>query len=152
MKITKPKEKEIRKLLGNRYHLGVTYDGKITTWSLFKKYENGDLIYYSNDNKAIMTSETHTVEELYEFAKKHHKIDEHFFMSRLNITIACINIILIIINIIFLKSDIIRGIIFGVDIIIVIDCMVAHIIWNKNWNVGMLELEENIKRLRDKNS
>lgn len=146
------KEKEIRKLLSKRYHLCVSWENDIITWKLFKQYENGDPIYYSNDNKPIMTSETHTPEQLYKFAKIHHKIDEHLFLNKMNVNVSFIVMILIITNIIFFKNDFIKGILMGIDVMIVLYCIVSHIIWNKNWKVDTLELKENFKRLRDENS
>ena len=146
------KEKEIRKLLGNRYHLYVGMEEDKIEWRLFKRYENGDNIYYSADNKAIMTSETHTEEELYQFAKSHRKIDLHKSNLKLRMIIFVIIFILCFINFFVKDNFIIDTIVFTADAILLIWMICEHIIYTKNWKVDMLELKENFKRLRDENS
>lgn len=146
------KQGEIRKLLGDRYHLHVSWEEDKIEWTLYKKYENGDNIYYSADNKAIMTSETHTEKELYQFAKSHHKIDLHNSNRKLRLMIFVIVFILCFINFFVKDNFIIDTIIFTADTILLIWMTHEHLIWNKNWKVDMLELKENFKRLRDKNS
>ena len=141
--------KKIRKLLGNDYHLGIKYsafESKIQEWKLYKNY-NDTRVYFSPDNKAIMSNETNTIDDLYNFAKKHHKIDEHLYMSKFNIIIAWLCLLLVILNIVFFKNDIIRGFIFGIDFMIIVSSLVSHNIWNKNWKVNMLELQENLEKI-----
>lgn len=146
------KEKEIRKLLGNRYHLYVSWEENKIEWKLYKKYENGDIIYFSDDNKAIMTSETHTEEDLYKFAKSHHKIDLHNSNRKLRGIIFVIVFTLCFIKFFVKDNFIIDTIIYTADAILLIWMMNEHRIWTKNWKVDMLEIKENFKRLRDKNS
>lgn len=76
------KEKKIRKLLDyKKYHLCTSSNGE---WSLFRKYEDWDL-YMSKENKAIMTNETHTEEDLLKFVKKHRKYDMQYFWHAINV-------------------------------------------------------------------
>ena len=140
---------EIRKLLGNDYHLSVKYsvfESKIQEWKLYRNY-NDTRVYFSPDNKLIMSNETNTIDDLYNFAKKHHKIDEHLYMSKFNIIIAWLCLLLVILNIVFFKNDIIRGFILGIDFMIIVSSLVSHNIWNKNWKVNMLELQENLEKI-----
>ena len=143
------KESEIRKLLGDRFHLCVSYEDGFDNpkWILFRNYDDSK-VYFSNDNGVIMSSETNTIDELYEYAKSHHQIDEHFSIGRLNIIMAWVCMILMIINIILFKNETLRGLLIGIDLMIIIYSIVSHHIWNKNWKVRMLELRENFLRIQ----
>lgn len=144
----KNRERKIRKLLGDKFHLCISYENSLDDpkWSLYRNYVDSK-VYFSNDNKIIMSSETNTIDDLYEYAKEHHQIDEHFIMSKSNVIIAWIFMLITIINIILFKNDILRGFIFGVDIMIIFYSILSYIIWNKNWKVRMLELRENLKKI-----
>ena len=107
------KEAKIRKMLGNRFHLSVSCEGdklEIKKWKLFRKYENGDPIYYSKDNQAIMTSETHTEEDLYKFSKLHQKYDLYKVNRKVRTIILFIMVVLAIINM-FINSNVISTIV-----------------------------------------
>ena len=145
------KEKKIRELLRGRYHLYSEFSQGKKKWRLYKKYENCDPIYYSEDNEAIMTSETHTEEELYQFAKSHHKIDIHESNRKLRMIIFVIVFILCFINFFVKDNYIIDTIVFTADTILIIWMTYEHVIWEKNWKVDMLESCENIKRGRNNN-
>lgn len=139
-------EFKIRKLLGNKYHLSISYesDWENPKWVLFKKID--DLYaYYSEDNKAIMSSETNTEDELYKFAKEHHEIDEHHFMGILNVILAWFVMIIIIINV-FIQDATIRGFTYGIDFTIMIYCLISYRIYKKNSKIKMLERIENWKK------
>lgn len=139
---------KIRSLLGNDYHLSVTYsifESKIHEWQLYKNY-NDARVYFSPDNKLIMSNETNTIDDLYNFAKKHHKIDEHLYMRIFNIIIAWLCLLLMILNTVFFENDIIRGFTFGIEFMIIVSSLVSHNIWNKNLKVNMLELQENYRK------
>ena len=143
------KYKKIRELLGNEYHLSVEMiDFEHDKWVLFKKYDDSK-VYFSKDNEPIMTSETHTYKQLYEFAKNHHKIDEHLVMNMVGIIFLLIAFILSAINI-FLHSSTIRIIIWTTEIIIITENIISHNIWKKNWKVRMITLKENFKRNNEK--
>lgn len=139
------KELKIRKLLGYEdYHLYSEND--FENWKLFKKYKNFER-YISNENKPIMTSETHTIDDLYKFAKKHHKIDESKGTSTTLITIAFINLFIAIVNL-FLKINYIRGFIMGINLTILIISFTKLIIADKNMKVFDLECEEEFERFK----
>ena len=141
-------EAKIRKLLGKRFHLSVSYDGKnleITEWKLFKKYENGDPVYYSNDNKAIMTSDTHTEEELYKFAKSHQKYDLYKVNRTTRTVLLSIVLIMAILNI-FIISKTISTIVLTTDFILMLLMFIEMIVDDKNFKVDMLEFRENFRK------
>jgi len=139
----KDREKKIRKLLGTKFHLFTHYRADLeepVEWALYRKYDDTK-IFFSELNEAIMTSEKNTFDELYEFAKKHHEIDEHMFMSSLNVIIAWFTAIIVIINMIFFQNETLRGFLIGIDFMIIIYGMISHTIWNKNWYVRMNEIK-----------
>lgn len=141
---------KIRKMLGDRYHLSVESDGaEITKWVLFKNYTNGDPIYWSNDNKAIMRSEENTLEDLFKFAKTHQKLDLGKIILKANFWILTVALIICFINFYF-HSDILRAIIFTIDVMVILIDAVVHIVSNKNFKVDMRELNENwIRRMNE---
>lgn len=144
---------KVWKLLDNKkYHLCMNYkeNGEYDFY-LFNYYEDSE-IYYSELNKPIMTSETHTIEDLEEFAKKHYMYDLHKVHTITNLIMLWIVCILSIINIFikFLPS----GFIVLCDLILIIDCIVNHIFWNINFNKEMTlmkeRFEENMKKMKEK--
>lgn len=139
------REKEIRKLLGNDYHLSVEMtDGEVMQWVLFRNY-NDTTIYFSKDNKPIMRSGQNTEEELYEFAKKHHRPDGDKTKHIIRITCSLAIWILSIVNI-YLSIDLINVFNLTSCLWILIWAMVDHRLFEANWKIDMLELEENWQR------
>ena len=144
-------ENKIRRMLGRGYHLSTTYGGEdveLTKWVLFKQYDNADPIYWSDDNQPIMSSDTHTFDELYEYAKKHKRFDIALSWLTLNLimsyTILGIAIINIIVNSPFLKSVILTSNIFQI-----IHIIAYSIISKRNHKINMLEISENFERLQN---
>ena len=139
------RENKIRKLLGNKYHLSISYEPDMEHyhWVLFKKYDD-PFVYYSDANKQIMSSDKNTEDELYEFAKTHHEIDEHHFMSILNIIMTWIAFILMIVNI-FIKDATIRGFAYGIDFMVVIYAVISYKIQMKNIKVKWLNKTEPLR-------
>lgn len=145
------KERKIRHLLKDNYHLCTEYDWnfKVKKWKLYKKYDVMST-YFRSDNKPIMTSETHTLKDLYKFAKKHHKIN---LMQSIHLTgtiIAVICLLVSILNTFVFKNDIVRYCIFTTDIVLIIIFTVIFVIDNRNFNIDMLEMKEEINRMREK--
>lgn len=136
-------EKEIRKLLGKDYHLSIETDGRELKWILFKNYKDTD-VYLSKDNKPIMSSEENTEEELYEFAKKHHRLDYREVEDRaIRISLICV-FILSIINI-FIDGVLLEFVLIS-DFWLLIWMFVNHKIFINNWKVDTLELHENFQK------
>lgn len=85
----------------DRFHLSleVRWNGLIPyrIFRLFRKYPNGDPIYYSDDNKVILSGDDRNkddVEKLVEYLKNHQKIDtvkiESKFITTYSLTMAII--------------------------------------------------------------
>lgn len=146
--LTVEQESQIRKMIDNRFHICTkcNFETHLYEWVLFRRYVDSR-VYMSNDNVAIMSSETNTYEELYDFLKKHHKIDEHFVIGKARILLALLALITTIINIIFIKSDSIKWFIYGIEFVIISGCLLSNYVWNKNWEVDNLEILENAKRV-----
>ena len=138
------REQEIRKLLGKEYHLSIETDGQeLKRWILFRKYKDAD-VYFSKDNKPIMSSEKNTEKELYEFAKQHHRLDYVEIGDRvIRMSLICV-LILSIINI--FMDGILTEFVLISDFWLLIWMFVNHRIFNNNWKVDMLELHENYQR------
>lgn len=136
-------EKEIRKLLGRDYHLSIETDGRELKWILFKNYKD-TAIYFSEDNKAIMSSEKNTEEELYEFAKKHHRLDYRKVEDQvIGISLTCV-LIISIINI--FMDGIFSQFVLTSELWLLVWMFVNHRIFNNNWKIDMLELSESFER------
>lgn len=108
------KEKKIRKLLGERFHLYVDNHGN---WKLFRKYSDLE-IYLSNENTEIMNSENNSEKELLKFAKKNRKYNVEKSITTITLVILWLAAGLAFINI-FISSEVIRGFVFGIDLLAV---------------------------------
>lgn len=131
------KETRIRKMLGNDYHL--FYNNR-DEWKLFRKYKDFDL-YLCEENKPIMTSKTHTEEELYKFAKKSRKYDIESVNISINIIVVWLYCLVLIINA-FIKIEWLRYFIWGVDFYIIINCIYRIILLKHNHKVFMNQIKE----------
>ena len=139
-------ETKIRQLLDYKeYHLNtrVTFElGETkTTWKLYKKYDN----WISDGSKPIMTSETHTEEELYQFAKKHKKYYLTDFI-RLLLIIPIFTLIMCVINI-FINNDVLREMIWGLEIATILMLIIETFIVIRNGKVQKLEFKEYLERV-----
>ena len=140
-------EDKIRKWLGNRYHLNVELTfledkTSIEKWKLFKVYEG----WMHDNSDAIMTSETHTEEELFKFAKEHRRYDLSIVGSKAMSVVAFFNLILVFLNIWF-RTNFIRGFVWGVDFTIVVVCFVKMFYLKKNEKVEEKEFREKMEAI-----
>ena len=137
---------KIIKILGDEYHLSAFIGlEEVKYWVLYKKYRDPKM-YFSEDNKAIMASDNNSLDELYDFAKKHHKINEHIILNLVNVVIALITLVLVVVNAIFIKSELLRGVFLGVDLSMWINVVVGYVIYKKNQRVDYLETIEYMRR------
>ncbi len=100
-------KKNIRTMLGDRYHLCESYKQEKEEWKLFVKYDG----WLDDGSKPIMTSESHTKKELETFAKQREILDYTSVYSKLFI-ISIITFIISIFNI-FISDDFLAGILVG---------------------------------------
>ncbi len=141
------REKEIRRLLGNDYHLSIEMqDGKVMQWVLFKNYMDSS-IYFSENNKAIMRSGLNTEEELYEFAKKHNRKDYNDIGHKV-IRVSLLSILVLSIINLFVDG-IFTQIVYISDFWLLIWMFTNHKIFCHNWDIDMLELEESWQRRKN---
>lgn len=137
-------EYKIRRWLGDRYHLNteVTFledKTKIESWKLFRVYPN----WMTDGSEPIMTSETHTDKELFEFAKKHRKYDLSIIDNIVFLALSHLNMALLISNFWFMSKEI-NYFASGINFVIIITCIVKDIFINKNSKVSKLEFKEKI--------
>ena len=123
-------EFEIRRLLGDNYHLATTYDENKVTWKLFRKYKD-DKLYFSEFNNEIMTSETHTEKDLLKFAKENYVYDFERLHIRKALVLSILCLVLCIFNM-FLKNNFFRGIFYGMEFYLWVDLIVNSIAFNNN--------------------
>ena len=144
------KENEIRKFLGEDYHLCVEIfaDGQPVVWRLYKRYKNIDPIFWSKDNKAIMSSEFNTEEELYDFAKSHRRFNWPMISRKVRMTILLSLLALSIVNAIFLRIETISIFILSCDFILLIWALLDFWSADNNMKVDILELEDNSARFK----
>ncbi len=136
---------KIRKLLGNEYHLCIKYNPDNPEWILYRNYMDKQ-VYFSLDNEAIMSSENNSLDDLYKFAKEHHKINGILVETHIHSIIAFLLLIIQIINIIIIKSDYVKGLILGADYIIIINCLIKLVVLSINSKKEENELKEQFKR------
>lgn len=141
------KEKKIRKLLGNQFHLCVDNYGN---WKLFRKYDNSKL-YFSAENIDIMNSNNNSEKELLRFAKKNRRYDADKVIFNTTLTILWLNVILASVNI-FINSEVIRGFILGIDFLALWQSLIKMVVSNHNLKCKTKALKEKIeltKRIAD---
>jgi len=141
------KEKKIRKLLGERFHLCVDNYGN---WKLFRKYDNSKL-YFSAENIDIMNSNNNSEKELLRFAKKNRRYDADKVIFNTTLTIVWLNVILASVNI-FINSEVIRGFILGIDFLALWQSLIKMVVSNHNLKCKTKALKEKIeltKRIAD---
>lgn len=134
------KEKKIRKLLGERFHLYVDNHGN---WKLFRKYSDLE-IYFSNENIEIMNSEDNSEKELLKFAKKNRKYNVKKSIITITSVILWLAAGLAFVNI-FISSEIISGFVLGIDLLAVCQVLIKSIVKEHNFNQTNKDLEEEIK-------
>ena len=141
-------EWKIRRWLGDRYHLNteITFEEdktKVESWKLFRVYPG----WMKDNSDAIMTSETHTDKELFEFAKKYRKYDLSIVGGNTMAIVAWLNLILVFFNALLFRKVFIRGFIYGIDFTIIVVSLAKIIYLKKNEKVEDNEFEEIMKLL-----
>lgn len=144
-------ESKIRRLLGNDYHLNTeecfSSDGDTlyTKWKLFRKY-NDNKLYFSDDNKAIMTSDNNTEEELLNFAKEHHKYDYVCIHENFRLIVSFIVATFLLANV-GINNSYIRAIGLSLDAYVLIDCFISFIVMDHNEKVKMKQWGKDMELL-----
>lgn len=135
-------EYKIRRWLGDRYNLNteITFKEdktKIEKWKLFRVYPG----WMEDNSGAIMTSETHTDDDLIKFAKKHRKYDLSMVDNTIFVIMSYLNFFTIILNV-WIKNKYLAGFYWGINFLIIITSIVKLIFIEKNSKVTNLEFKE----------
>ena len=140
---------KIRRMLGGNYHLTEeckwNKDKLEETWKVYAVYSG----WLDDGSKPIMSSETHTYDDLYKFAKEHNVWDCDFVIGKVTIVINIIAIIIAALNC-FLNNKELRGFIYGTIIFCLIMSFTRLIISNHNWKISKLKFKERMKRYEKK--
>lgn len=138
---------ELRKYTKDKYHFCVSTNLEKNEWQLYRRYIDQD-VYFSQDNKAIMTSETNTIEELEKYLKEHY---EPSFWDVVNNASLCIMAVLwvlyIVVLIIFKKSTYFSGFLLGGLVINLVYLVISSRLNQRHYDVVFLELKEESDRL-----
>ena len=140
-------EKKIRKMLGDKYHLCSNDNGE---WVLYRYYQDPE-IYFSKDNKAIMSYKTDTEEDLYEYLKAHKEWNLDLIITKTIGAILFVIWIIAVINI-FKHNDTLRLIIAAGFLPNVIISLVMSIVRCHNIKVRYRDLMYTVKKVTNEDS
>lgn len=141
---------KLRKYTKDKYHLCVSTDLEKNEWRLYRRYIDQD-VYFSQDNKAIMTSETNTIEELEKYLKEHYEPSFWDVVNKASLYImAILWILYIAVLIIFKKSIYISGFLLGGLVINLVYLVISARLNQRHYDVVFLELKEESDRLEQK--
>ena len=137
---------KIRKMLGKNYHLCEECkwnENKLEeTWKVYAVYRG----WIDDNSKPIMTSETHSYEDLYKFAKKHNEWDLDDVICNVSLIIQITNILVAFLNI-FWSNKALRGFIWAIILYSFIESTARIIVSEHNWKISKLKWKEHIERL-----
>lgn len=134
-----------RRLLDyKKYHLCEEYNGIDSKWKLFEKYET----WMDDGSKPIMTSETHTEEDLIKFAKEH-RTYKFVDICKVLVIISLVNLVILILGIVT-KNGYLRNLVTGSHLCIILLSIIVGIMDAKNFKVNCLELKAKIRREKER--
>lgn len=134
-----------RRLLDyKKYHLCEEYNGIDSKWKLFEKYET----WMDDGSKPIMTSETHTEEDLIKFAKEH-RTYKFVDICKVLVIISLVNLVILILGIVT-KNEYLRNLVTGSNLCIILLSIIVGIMDAKNFKVNCLELKAKIRREKER--
>lgn len=136
---------KVRRLLDyKKYHLCEEYNGIDSKWKLFEKYET----WMDDGSKPIMTSETHTEEDLIKFAKEH-RTYKFVDICKVLVIISLVNLVILILGIVT-KNGYLKNLVTGSNLCIILLSIIVGIMDTKNFKVNCLELKAKIRRERER--
>lgn len=136
---------KVRRLLDyKKYHLGEEYNGIDSRWKLYEKYET----WMEDGSGPIMTSETHTEEDLIKFAKEH-RTYKFIDISKTLVIISFVNLAILILGIL-LKNNYLKTLVTGSNLCIILMSVVVGLMDYKNSKVYYLELKAKIRREKER--
>ena len=138
---------KLRKYTKDKYHLCVSTDLEKNEWVWHRRYVDQD-VYFSNDIKPIMTSETNTVEELEDYLKKHYEPSFSEVVNKASLYImGVLWILYIAVLIIFKKSTYFSGFLLGGLVINLVYLIISARLDQKHYDIVFLELVEESDKL-----
>ncbi len=141
---------ELRKYTKDKYHFCVSTNLEKNEWQLYRRYIDQD-VYFSQDNKAIMTSETNTIEELEKYLKEHYEPSFWDVVNKASLYImAVLWVLYIAVLIIFKKSTYFSGFLLGGLVINLVYLVISAKLMQRHYDVVFLELVEESNRLDKK--
>lgn len=140
-------EKKIRGMLGYKYHLCSNNDGE---WVLYRYYRDPE-VYFSKDNKAIMSYKTDTEEDLYEYLKAHREWNLDLIITKTIGAILFVVWLMAVINI-FKHSDTLRLVIAAGFLPNIIISLVMSIVRHHNMKVSYRDLMYTAKKVLNEDS
>lgn len=136
---------KVRRLLDyKKYHLFEEYNGVDSEWKLFEKYET----WMDDGSKPIMTSETHTEEDLIKFAKEH-RTYKFIDISKILVIISFANLLFLILGAV-LKNGYLRILVTGSNLCIILMSIIVGLMDYKNSKVYYLELKAKFRREKER--
>lgn len=136
---------KVRRLLDyKKYHLYEEYNGIDSKWKLFEKYET----WMDDGSKPVMTSETHTEEDLIKFAKEH-RTYKFVDICKVLVIISLVNLAILILGIVT-KNGYLRNLVTGSNLCIILLSIIVGIMDTKNFKVNCLELKAKIRREKER--
>lgn len=143
---------DVRRKLGNDYHLGVDLTEHKIKWSLFVHYKN-PVFYFSPENTSILNSDNNTIEELEDFTVKHRRYDLYRVYRKITQIMIIIATILCGVNIFFAHNihlkTILNVIIITIDSCAMIPGIILMALDSHNQEVEIREIVEFIDRMKD---
>ena len=108
--------------LGDNYYFDYEFNdkGEIVGWNVFPR--NNDVMY---DVYAMSSSKGDTMSDLKKFIKENKTYDIAQIVLGMNIIISVLLLILVIINMIFIKSRLIAYMVMGGNVVLIITCFVV---------------------------
>lgn len=136
---------KVRRLLDyKKYHLYEEYNGIDSKWKLFEKYET----WMEDGSGPIMTSETHTEEDLIKFAKEH-RTYKFIDISKILVIISFANLLFLILGAV-LKNGYLRILVTGSNLCIILMSIIVGLMDYKNSKVYYLELKAKFRREKER--
>lgn len=137
---------KIRRMLGENYHLCEELkwneDKLEEAWRLYEKHRD----WLEDGSKPIMTSETHTYEDLYKFAKEHRVWNCDLVVGKVSMVVLIIILVIAILNC-FWNNKILMGFIWGINVFSIILSTTRLIVSNHNWKITQLKYKEHWERI-----
>ena len=132
---------KVKRLLGSEYFLCDKLD--------MENMKEGWVLYRLDYKETVMTSETNTDEELLAYAKAHHKWDLAQAILRVGLTICIATLILLILNTLIFKNNILKGSLLAAQLVVLIFNMTVSRVDSHNFKVFRLDFDEEMKRMEE---